>query len=195
MLSRGMVIIDGGKQMKTWEVALKVVIATALTVVLWQCDVEHAKPCAFGYCKGQKIDQEPQDHADDGMAFIKVRHRAFNRGLTIYFTRRQGVCSLKGLHGANWVRGEGNRDTHAQKFREFVALVSEKYGKPSAESGNFAELRLASWNAADGSELPRGLQSISVEAMSFGLVGLIGVNYTFDNYDECLVESKTGADF
>ena len=171
--------------------ALHAAIATAALTVSVAALEGNAMPCALGYCKGQPVEQVQSwmKGTHEGRPYIMAEHRAFDMGLLIYFTPKQGVCQVTGLSS---VGGDKHGEAHRESHRRFVDLVRRKYGMPSSES-DFA----THWRASDGAELPEGLQAVSVEATADAFLSYVAVDYQFDNYSECVAEAQAdiGADF
>lgn len=90
---------------------------------------DDAKPCAFGYCKGDLVDDVTLSVNADGLSYIRTEHRFFDT-LAVYFTRSQGVCRIAGLRAVDVDR---YGDAHKMVLNWFVDLISSKYGKPSIE--------------------------------------------------------------
>ena len=165
------------------------------------------KPCAFGYCRGQIINEEPEGE-EDGFLFIRAEHRAFDH-LAVYFTHNQGVC---GVAGYSYLNGDEYGLAHKREFSKFVDLVRRKNGSPTVENdflrpGSIWDepqywlmaLRRqeyvldTAWVAKEGSELPRGMKLIGVQATPDSII----VRYYFDNMEKCQTEAQAdiGADF
>lgn len=148
-------------------------------------------PCVLGYCKGQGIEgvQSWMKGTHEGRTYLMAEHRAFDMGLFVYFTPKQGVCQVT---GGSSVGGNLHGEAHMGAHRRFADLVRRKYGNPSSEE-DFA----THWRASDGARLPDGLQAIFVVAASSAFGSYVAVDYQFDNHGECVAEAQAdiGADF
>ena len=163
----------------------------------------------FGYCKGQKIDTPAEDHTTEGVSYISVDHKAFNEGVTVYFTEKTGVCKLTGFHKV--INPDNYGETHKNAYEIFRDRVAAKYGKYEEydylrdgsvwnEEQNWldglrAKERILSayWMAEYGSTLPDEVQIIVVEAKEL----FIKVTYDFDNISEGIAagEASQSEDF
>ena len=67
-----------------------------LAVAMLPAFADEAKPCAFGYCMGQAVEQEPTFFHSDGISVLAVDHALFDP-LTVFWTPATGVCRLVGM--------------------------------------------------------------------------------------------------
>ena len=154
-------------------------------------------PCALGFCMGQTIEDEPDDNDIEGVLYNQYDHRAFNKGVAVYWTEATGVCRLKGIHK---IFGTPVRQYHQDSsYTRFVDLVTRKYGEPDSTTDrpdyerprHLRSLRyLASvW----AKSLPEGTLRIEVKAEA----SFILVTYEFPNNNECrkVGRSSIGDDF
>ena len=190
---------------------MKGILIALLAVVLAGLAVHAAneqadgKPCALGFCMGQSIEDKPDGDAH-GISYNEYDHRAFNGGVTVYWTETTGVCGVKGFHR---VAGADNRgEAHNLAFNRYVELVTRKYGEPDNEfdfvsAGSLwdeprhwlrglrsGERSLVSFWVES---LPEGILAIKVEANATFIV----VGYQFSNDSECREVGKQsiGSDF
>lgn len=158
--------------------------------------------CAFGYCMGQSIDEEPEGKNDYGLWYVSKKHDLFDGGVYALWTNSTGVCMVKGFYEVPSPDDYGN--AHRRAFNMLSDLVKHKYGEPSVtidsspddiiwgqsmhwlrtlETG---ERELYSGWFEEPSILPPGLK-ILVDAES----SAIEVEYSFANFDECMEEGKS----
>ena len=193
-----------------------------LAVAMLPAVADEAKPCAFGYCMGQAMEQDPTFINSDGISVLAVDHALFDP-LTVHWTPATGVCKLLGIVNINSPDKYGT--LHKAKFRELVGYVERKYGKPSGTTDRLlpnsiwkrqgdwlmavkrrerqlgaqwkvgpipSALRKRGYHAVD---LPKGIDEIAILVDA----NKIGVYYEFFNYVECKEKGKAaagiGADF
>ena len=156
------------------------------------------KTCVLGFCMGDAVDKEPKG-TTEGVHYAEAEHDLFYT-VTAYWTRKTGICSVKGLYEVPSPDDFGT--AHKAAFNRFVDLVKRKRGEPSKtldflKSGSIwkeprywrmglrqNERVLASiWTDKD---VGKGIDGISVSATDSFIV----VTYEFDNFDECM---ETGA--
>lgn len=195
-------------------------LAVAVALVLASAAyADEAKPCAFGYCMGQAMEQEPTGQLD-GISILNVDHALFDP-LYVYWTPATGICQLSGRVPINSPDNYGT--LHKAKLKELVGFVERKYGEPSGTTDRLLPnsiwsrqgdwlmavkrrerqlatqwmvgpipngLRKRGYRAVD---LPKGIDSITVIVQA----NVVSVVYEFFNYVECeeIGKASIAADF
>ena len=159
-------------------------------------------PCAFGWCMGHAIDEEPEGRNADGLNYVSMEHDLFGGGVTAYWTPATGVCMVKGLYTVPSPDDYGK--AHRSAFNHLSDLVKRKYGEPSHTFDHLGygstwneprdwlmglkkdERALTSFWSEKPSILPAGLEGVRVDAKASGLL----ITYRFANFLNCIEEGK-----
>ena len=143
-------------------------------------------PCAFGYCMGQAINEEPEGRNVDGLRYITENHTLFD-AVAVYWSPPTGVCRLRGLYEVSTPDFAASRKTTEEAFDMLTVLVEKRYGERSYSNDyrweEYTDSLSYTWW---GENLPGGISSIEVEARH----PHVAVDYKFENYSDCLEESK-----
>ena len=153
--------------------------------------------CAFGYCMGQAIDEEPEGKTDDGLLYVEHDLR-----VTALLTNSAGVCAVLGIYHVPSPDRYGN--AHREAFNMLSDYVKSTYGEPTGTIDRLwygskrdepkywlktlkkGERTLKSYWTKEPSILPPGL-AIVVKAQDHS----VSVSYQFANYVECMDENRS----